>query len=128
MPSTAPQRGIARLSLYGAHAGSAKAIAFCLSPSCSQAHRPVLPTVSTVQRPEDASARAPKHQAGEIWALELGRAVEVAARLGDFDSNPIGAVRWAEAVHIEHIPDWYVATHVILTGSDITPFTTNITT
>ncbi len=124
--SVALQRGTARLLLDGRMAGSENAIAFYVSQTFLLAHRPVVAAVFNVLRAENAWARAHKEQAGEIWPRELRLPADVAARLAKFDTNPIGPVGPAEATHIEHIADWYVANHIIPARPEIAPFLTDI--
>lgn len=124
--SVARQCGTARLLLDAAQVGSENAVACYVGLSFLQAHRPVVAAVFSVLRAENAWARAHKQEAGAIWACEPGLPVEVVARVGEFDTNPTGPVGPAEARHIEHIADWYVANHIIPTLPDIAPFLTDI--
>lgn len=120
------QNGTARLLVDGTQAGSENAIAFFVSQSFLNAHRDIVETVYDVLRSENAWARAHKQQAGDIWATELGLPAAVAARLGEYNTDPIGPVGPAETKHIENIADWYVANHIIPTRPEIAPFVTDL--
>ena len=71
-------------------------------------------------------ARAHKQEAGDIWAKELGLPAAVAARFGEFNTNPIGPVGPAETTHIENITDWYVENRIIPTRPEIAPFVSDL--
>jgi alkanesulfonate monooxygenase SsuD/methylene tetrahydromethanopterin reductase-like flavin-dependent oxidoreductase (luciferase family) len=91
-----------------------------------RAHRDVVETVYDVLRSENAWARAHKQEAGDIWAKELGLPAAVAARFGEFNTNPIGPVGPAETTHIENITDWYVENRIIPTRPEIAPFVSDL--
>jgi sulfonate transport system substrate-binding protein len=121
------QNGAARVLADGGQIGSENAIAFFVSQAFLQAHRPIVVAVFNVLRSENAWGRAHKQEAGEIWATELGIPIAVAGRLGEYNTNPIGPVGPAEALHVEHIADWYVENHIIAIRPAIAPFVTDIT-
>ncbi len=116
----------ARLLADGAQIGSENAIAYFVSQSFLQAHRPVVAAVFDVLRAENDWARAHKQEAGEIWVRELGLPAVVAARLGEYNTDPLGPVGPEEARHIGHIADWYVENGIIPVRPDIASFVTDI--
>jgi sulfonate transport system substrate-binding protein len=120
------QNGSARLLADGVQAGSENAIAFFVSQDFLRTHRDVVEAVYDVLRSENAWARAHKQEAGDIWAKELGLPAAVAARLGEFNTNPIGPVGPVETKHIENITDWYVENRIIPTRPEIAPFVTDL--
>jgi sulfonate transport system substrate-binding protein len=87
----------------------------------------VVRAVFDVLKAENTWAHAHQLEAGQIWAKELGLPENVAARLGAFNTNPIGPVRAEEETHIEHITDWYVDNKIIPKRPDIAHFVTDIT-
>jgi sulfonate transport system substrate-binding protein len=119
--------GSARLLADGAQVGSENAIAYFVSQSFLQAHRPVVAAVFNVLRAENAWAQAHEQEAGEIWVRELGLPAGVAGRLGEYNTDPLGPVGPNEAEHIGHIADWYVDNHIIPARPDIASFVTDIT-
>jgi sulfonate transport system substrate-binding protein len=118
--------GSARLLADGALIGSENAIAYFVSQSFLISHRPVVAAVFDVLRSENAWARAHKQEAGEIWVRELGLPRGVAARLGEYNTDPLGPVGSEEARHVEHIADWYVDNRIIPERPDIASFLTDI--
>lgn len=118
--------GSARLLTDGAQIGSENAVAYFVSQSFLQAHRTVVAAVFDVLRAENVWAQAHKQEAGEIWVRELGLPAGVAARLGEYDTNTLGAVGPNEAEHIGHIADWYVENHIIPARPDIASFVADI--
>ena len=116
-----------RFLANGAESGSENAIAFFASSDFLAAHRDVVRAVFDVLKAENAWGHAHRLEAGQIWAKELGLPDNVAARLGEFNTNPIGPVRAAEQAHIEHIADWYVDNKIISNRPDIANFVTDIT-
>jgi sulfonate transport system substrate-binding protein len=118
--------GSARVLVDGTQAGSENAIAFFVSQRFLQAHRAVVQVVYDVLRSENAWGQAHKQEAGEIWAKELGLPLTVAARLGEYNTDPIGPVGPVETSHIEHIADWYVENHIIPVRPDIASFVVDL--
>ena len=116
-----------RFLANGAESGSENAIAFFASSDFLAAHRDVVRAVFDVLKAENTWGHAHRLEAGQIWAKELGLPDNVAARLGEFNTNPIGPVRAAEQAHIEHIADWYVDNKIISNRPDIANFVTDIT-
>jgi sulfonate transport system substrate-binding protein len=125
--SVALENGSARLLADGAQIGSENAIAYFVSQSFLAAHRPVVAAVFDVLRAENAWGQAHKQEAGEIWVRELGLPAGVAARLGEYNTDPLGRVGPNEAEHIGHIADWYVENRIIPARPDIASFVTDIT-
>jgi sulfonate transport system substrate-binding protein len=116
----------ARFLADGVQAGSENAIAFFARQDFLQAHRKVIAAVFDVLQKENGWGRAHQQEAGEIWARELGLLLAVAARLGRYNTNPLGTVGAAEAEHIEHVADWYVENGIIPKRPEIAPFLTDI--
>ncbi len=121
------QNGSARMLVDGAQAGSENAVAYFVSQSFLQAHRAVVAEVFDVLRAENTRARAHRQEAGDIWVRELGLPAAVAARLGEYDTDPLGPVGPEETRHIEHIADWYVSTGIVPARPEIAAFVTDIT-
>jgi sulfonate transport system substrate-binding protein len=110
----------------GGQAGSENAIAYYVSQSFLQTHRTVVAEVFDVLRAENAWGRGHKQEAGEIWVRELGLPAVVAARLGEYNTDPLGPVGAEETRHIENIADWYVENRIIPTQPDIASFVTDL--
>jgi sulfonate transport system substrate-binding protein len=117
----------ARFLVDGAEAGSENAIVFFVSEDFLKAHRAVVAAVFDVLRAENAWARTHKLKAGEIWSAELGLPGNVAGRLGEFNTNPIGPIGVEQEQHIEHVADWYVENKIIPVRPDIAHYVTDIT-
>jgi sulfonate transport system substrate-binding protein len=121
------ENGSARFLVNGTEAGSENAIVFFVSEDFLKAHRAVVAAIFEVLRAENAWASTHKLEAGEIWCKELGLPGNVAGRLGEFNTNPIGPVGAEQEQQIEHIASWYVENKIIPARPDIAHFVTDIT-
>jgi sulfonate transport system substrate-binding protein len=116
-----------RLLANGTEAGSENAIAFFVNEDFLKVHRNVIAAVFEVLKAENAWGREHKLEAGRIWTRELGLPENVALRLGENNTNPIGPVNIEAEKHIEHIADWYVENKIIPKRPNIAHFVTDIT-
>jgi sulfonate transport system substrate-binding protein len=114
--------GGARVLADGAACGSENAVAYFVTPSFLQAHRPVVKEVLSVLSAENAWGRAHQDEAGAIWAHELELPPALGHRLGQNNTPPIGPVGAAQAREVEHIADWYVENRIIPQRPEIGPY------
>jgi len=120
--SMALAQGRARVLADGDACGSENAIAFFVAKPFLQAHRPIVAAVLSTLERENAWSRAHPHDAGAIWAHELGLPMALGPRLGDNNTPPTGGVSADERHQVERIADWYVQTRIVPSRPEIADY------
>ncbi|MGE9552127.1 aliphatic sulfonate ABC transporter substrate-binding protein [Erwinia amylovora] len=123
----AKQRFQGRLLINGKALGSENAAGYFVSQSYYKAHPEVVKWVWEVLKQQNAWAKQHPHEAGAVWAQQMGQSGKgVGNLLGEVNTVPVCGVGSAEQQHIRHIADWYLQQKLINSVPDIAAHTVNL--
>lgn len=109
-----------RLLINGHDLGSENAAGYFVSQAFYQQHPQVIKTVYRVIQQQNAWAKAHPHQAGAIWAQQMGPIGNgLGDTLGEVNTVPVTPIGEVEKRHIHNIAAWYLKQGLIKQLPDI---------
>jgi len=117
-----------RLLINGHNLGSENAAGYFVSQAFYQQHPQVIKTVYAVLQQQNAWAKAHPHEAGAIWAQQMGPIGKgLGDGLGEVNTVPVTPIGDIEKQHIRNIAQWYLKQGLIKQVPDIDAHVIDIT-
>lgn len=118
--SLARQSYEGRLLTNGKQLGSENAVGYFVTEKFNREHPEVVKIVWQVMKDQNAWAKAHPHEAGKIWAQQMGRLGEgLGDQLGEVNTVPLSSVGADQRQHIQHVAEWYLQQGLIKAIPDI---------
>lgn len=109
-----------RLLTNGKQLGSENAVGYFVTEKFNREHPEVVKIVWQVMKDQNAWAKAHPHEAGKIWAQQMGRLGEgLGDQLGEVNTVPLSSVGAEQRQHIQHVAEWYLQQGLIKAIPDI---------
>ncbi|WP_455820911.1 aliphatic sulfonate ABC transporter substrate-binding protein [Pseudomonas cerasi] len=118
--SLARQSYEGRLLSNGKQLGSENAVGYFVTEQFNRQHPEVVKIVWQVLKEQNVWAKAHPHEAGKIWAQQMGRLGEgLGDQLGEVNTVPLSSVGAQQRQHIQHVAEWYLQQGLIKAIPDI---------